>query len=210
MPLSQPRVNFLKDRSSSNSDPPPRRRHRSHEPLPVSQLPSSHQALFLAFISRALASCVGNLNPNSTKTLSNNYFFHMKTLFILLSAVSLLGMSSCSSTTASGAASAAPSDARSFVLHKTVPEAQKAAVSALSQFDCEIEAQTPNYVQGFRRRHIGLVLGSGGETLKVWLESISQAQTRVKVKTEKSLVGIAGQKNWDEKLSAAMGGNIAN
>jgi hypothetical protein len=45
-----------------------------------------------------------------------------------------------------------------------------------------------------------LFVGSGGETVKVTLKEIESNKTLVGVITEKSFVGIAGQKNWNDTV----------
>ena len=60
------------------------------------------------------------------------------------------------------------------------------------------------HTSGFRPRKVGLFVGSGGETVGGWLEPVGEQQTRVRVDTAKSFVGIAGQKNWDAEVLAQM------
>lgn len=127
---------------------------------------------------------------------------------IILAAASLFLLPSCSSTagktgtTATQTAQVAPKSGKTLTVDKSLQEAHKSALQALTKLDCEIKADTATYVAGFRRRHIGVLVGSGGETLKIWLEEISATQSRVTVSTSKSLLGIAGQKNWDDEVAA--------
>jgi hypothetical protein len=76
---------------------------------------------------------------------------------------------------------------------------QVAAVNALVTLGCEIKKQLPNYVEGKRTRKVGVFVGSGGETLRIWLTE-ANGKTSVKVSTEKTFVGGAGQKNWDKEV----------
>jgi hypothetical protein len=59
-------------------------------------------------------------------------------------------------------------------------------------------------VQGFKPRKAGVMVGSGGETVGVWLEPVGSDRTRVRVDTARSVVGIAGQRKWDTDILAAM------
>lgn len=76
---------------------------------------------------------------------------------------------------------------------------QESAVNALTVLGCEIKKQLPNYVEGKRLRKVGAFVGSGGETLRVWL-SEADGKTSIKVGTQRTFVGGAGQKNWDKEI----------
>lgn len=90
------------------------------------------------------------------------------------------------------------------VFEQPITKAQQAAVDALAVVGCVIMEKRPNYVEGRRPNYLGLFVGSGGETVKVWLEALEPQKTNVKIKTEKSFVGIAGQKDWYEQVLAEM------
>jgi hypothetical protein len=94
------------------------------------------------------------------------------------------------------------------VFAKPAGEVMKAAESALAANGFEIQKREPSYVEGFRTRQIGLMVGSGGETSGVWLEPAPPTGTRVRVTTQKSMLGIIGQKNWDDEILAAMEKNL--
>jgi hypothetical protein len=81
---------------------------------------------------------------------------------------------------------------------------QEAAANALAVHGFDIKKQESGYVEGTRPRKVGLFVGSGGETVGVWMESAGNGHTRVLVKTGKSVVGIAGQRTWDDKILAEM------
>ena len=85
----------------------------------------------------------------------------------------------------------------------------KASVDALVVLGCEIKKDLPNYVEGKRTRKVGAFVGSGGETLRVWLTE-SGGKTSIKVSTDKTFVGGAGQKNWDKELVEEITKAIAN
>jgi hypothetical protein len=77
---------------------------------------------------------------------------------------------------------------------------QKAALDSLIVSGFEIQKTEPLYVEGMRPHRVGLVVGSGGETVGVWLEALSDSRTAVRVDTAKSLLGIAGQRKWNEDI----------
>ena len=81
---------------------------------------------------------------------------------------------------------------------------QKAAVDALTVTGFDIKKQEPTYVEGYRPHKVGLFVGSGGETVGIWLTAQGADKTEVKVRTAKSLVGALGQKNWDDQVLAEM------
>ncbi len=77
---------------------------------------------------------------------------------------------------------------------------RKAAVDALTVIGCDIKKSESGYVEGYRSHKIGAFVGSGGETVTVRLTSSGEGQTSAEVRTKKSLLGIAGQKNWDKPV----------
>lgn len=79
-----------------------------------------------------------------------------------------------------------------------------AAVAALKLTGFNIKSAEGTTVTGSRPHKIGLLVGSGGEKITVTLSSVSKASTSVNVRTEKTFVGIAGQKNWDDEVIASM------
>ena len=90
------------------------------------------------------------------------------------------------------------------VFYETVEDAHAAAVDALTVLGFEIKKNEDNYVEGYRPRKIGLFVGSGGESVGVWLEPIDEKKVDVKISTAKSFVGIVGQKSWDNEIIAEM------
>ncbi|MBL6749120.1 MAG: hypothetical protein ISP90_01295 [Nevskia sp.] len=91
-----------------------------------------------------------------------------------------------------------------LVYDKPAAEVQQAAVDALTANGFNINSSQPIYVEGSRPHKVGLLVGSGGETVGVWLESLSPTRTGVKVDTAKSIAGIAGQKSWNSEIVQAM------
>jgi len=80
-----------------------------------------------------------------------------------------------------------------------------AALDALSVLGFEVKKDEPNYVEGVRPRRMNLIWGNpGGERVMVWLMPTSSDETRVRIRTEKSFVGLVGQKNWDSDVAQQM------
>jgi hypothetical protein len=96
-----------------------------------------------------------------------------------------------------------PSEAPT-VFAKPSAVVQKAAVDSLVVAGFEIQKTEPLYVEGMRPHRVGLVVGSGGETVGVWLEPMGASRTGVRVDTARSLLGIAGQRKWNDDILAEM------
>ena len=124
-------------------------------------------------------------------------------LMVGLLMIAVIGITGCASTSNQTAAKQ-PEGKPGVVFEQPIAKAQQAAVDALAVVGCDIKKQEPTYVEGRRPNKMGLLVGSGGETVKVWLEAVEPQKTNVKVKTEKSFVGMAGQKNWDKQVLEAM------
>ena len=106
---------------------------------------------------------------------------------------------------ASGCASAPTRPPGTGVLFARPPDAvYRAAIDALTVHGFDVTKSDPLHVEGFRPRKVGMFVGSGGETVGVWLEPAGAAQTRVHVRTAKSSFGIAGQKGWDADILSEM------
>ncbi len=86
------------------------------------------------------------------------------------------------------------------VFQQPIERVQKAAVDALVVTGFDVTKQEPTYVEGSRPRKVGLFVGSGGETVGIWLAEQGPNKTEVRVETAKSFVGIVGQKNWDTEI----------
>lgn len=85
-----------------------------------------------------------------------------------------------------------------------VTTVRQAAVRALSFTGFEIEKNEPNYLEAYRNRKVGFFVGSGGETVGVWLKQMNSNMTSVRVATQKSFVGYVGQKDWSGEIVAEM------
>lgn len=138
----------------------------------------------------------------------------MKQLFIasflalsLTACASSAGTSSTSDST-TPAASATSTAKTEKGLTKTYPaslaDSKAAAVSALKVHGFEIKTETDTHIEGKRPNKIGLVVGSGGEKIVVDLTPAADGTTVIRVQTEKTFVGYAGQKNWDEPVQATI------
>jgi type IV pilus biogenesis protein CpaD/CtpE len=86
------------------------------------------------------------------------------------------------------------------VFQQPIEQVQKAAVDSLVVTGFDVTKQEPTYVEGFRPRKMGFFVGSGGETVGIWLTSQGPNKTEVRVDTAKSFVGIVGQKNWETEI----------
>ena len=81
------------------------------------------------------------------------------------------------------------------------PEAvHKAAADALAVIGCEIKKDEPTHLEGVRTRKIGVFVGSGGETVTVSIAAQGDGKTNVDIRTKRTFVGGAGQKNWDQPV----------
>jgi hypothetical protein len=76
----------------------------------------------------------------------------------------------------------------------------KAAADALAVIGCELKKDEPNLVEGVRTRKVGVFVGSGGETVTVSIDMMAGGKTNVDIRTKKTFVGGAGQKNWDQPV----------
>ncbi|MGC1521434.1 MAG: hypothetical protein WA803_07840 [Steroidobacteraceae bacterium] len=76
----------------------------------------------------------------------------------------------------------------------------KAAVDALAVIGCTIKKEDPAYIEGKRERKFGVFVGSGGETVSVTLSEAAPGKVGVDIRTARTFVGAAGQKNWDKPV----------
>jgi len=86
----------------------------------------------------------------------------------------------------------------------TLADAQTAAKLAMAESGFTVKEETDTTIKGNRPRKIGALVGSGGEKITITLRQISDGSTGVTVKSRKTFVGIAGQKNWDEPVMASI------
>jgi hypothetical protein len=81
-----------------------------------------------------------------------------------------------------------------------IEEVRPAAARALTAVGCQLNAQEEFLLRGRRPNKFGLFVGSGGETVKVFLYPKSPNETDVWVDTDLSFVGIAGQQGWNKQV----------
>ena len=80
-----------------------------------------------------------------------------------------------------------------------VAKVLEAARQALATYGCDVKKEKPDYLECTRSRHVGVMVGSGGEKVTVDL-SEKGAETRVQIKTGKGFVGRLGKKNWSTPI----------
>ena len=83
-------------------------------------------------------------------------------------------------------------------------DAHAAAMAAMKQYGFEVKENKDDYLEGKRTSKMGVLVGSGGEKMKIALDANDDGTTRVHVRTKKTLVGIAGQKNWDDEVMGSI------
>ena len=108
--------------------------------------------------------------------------------------LSLLLLSGCASTPE------LEQDAGVTIFKYPIERVQQAAVDALVITGFDITKQEVTYVEGHRPHKMGLLVGSGGETVGVWLTKQAPNETEVRIDTAKSFVGIIGQKEWESDI----------
>jgi hypothetical protein len=88
-----------------------------------------------------------------------------------------------------------------LVLTATAEKVHAAALEALAAVGCKVKSDSPTYIEGKRSNKVGIAVGSGGEKLFVWIKDVGEGKTELKVTTKKTLVGIVGQKLWNEQVA---------
>lgn len=125
---------------------------------------------------------------------------------VALIAAALFGMVATASLSAaeakdsSGDGGKEPKGATTIVLEQPIARVQQAAVNALAVIGCKIRKNEATYLEGKRSNKVGLAVGSGGETIKVWLTADGPTKTSLKVATAKSMMGYVGQRSWNEAV----------
>lgn len=76
-----------------------------------------------------------------------------------------------------------------------------AALQALASIGCEIKKDTADAIEGKRPNKVGLAVGSGGEKIFVTIKDQGDGNTLLTVTTKKTMLGIVGQKLWNEELA---------
>jgi len=90
------------------------------------------------------------------------------------------------------------------IYDKPLQVVRQAGIDAMSVNGFEVTQNTDVYIEGHRPRTWGLFCTPGGEGAGIWLEQTSPSHTRVAVHSEKSLFGIACQKEWTGPILSEM------
>jgi hypothetical protein len=78
-------------------------------------------------------------------------------------------------------------------------QVKEAVITAMKGVEFEMGKQTDTGFEAQRKRHFGVMVGSGGEILRVQMqegEDKGVKGTKVTMETGKTFAGRAGQKNW--------------
>jgi hypothetical protein len=86
------------------------------------------------------------------------------------------------------------------VFQVPIENVRPAAARALVYVGCKVDTQEDFYVAGKRPQKMGFFVGSGGETVRLFLYPKSPAITHVWVDTDLSFVGMAGQQGWNTQV----------
>ena len=82
---------------------------------------------------------------------------------------------------------------------------RRAAVSALDSLDFNIRTNTNKEIEASKKRHLGAIVGAGGERVILTFketEQAGQSGTRVVGQTKKNFVGHVSQKTWTDAVLA--------
>lgn len=80
-----------------------------------------------------------------------------------------------------------------------VDKVKAAVVDGLKSIEFEVKEEKGNQMEAHHKRHMGMFVGSGGETLVVEFAEAKEGETagtKVMAETKKGFVGRAGQKSW--------------
>ena len=82
------------------------------------------------------------------------------------------------------------------LLGKNLADSKVIANKVLTAIDAKPSSETDTHINAQRNRHIGVVVGSGGEELLLTFKSATSETTFVTAATKTGFVGGAGQKAW--------------
>src|SRR5690348_3244193 len=88
---------------------------------------------------------------------------------------------------------------------KPIQAVKQAGIDAMSVHGFEVTQNTEVYIEGHRPRTWGFFCTPGGEGAGIWLEQTTPSRTRVAVNSEKSVFGVACQKEWTGPILSEMG-----
>ena len=80
---------------------------------------------------------------------------------------------------------------------------KEALVDALKALEFEVKKDKDNEIEASRKHHMGVFVGSGGESLVARLEEAEETGvkgTRITAETRKGFIGRAGQKSWSSAV----------
>ena len=127
-------------------------------------------------------------------------------LLVLCAGISTLSLPPFALATETPPAASAKSETKkntTVVVLTAKPEAvHAAALQALAGIGCDVKKDTPLAIEGKRSNKIGLAVGSGGEKLFVEIKDLGDGKTEVTVTTKKTMLGIVGQKLWNDEIAA--------
>jgi hypothetical protein len=86
------------------------------------------------------------------------------------------------------------------VYSASMEQCRTAGIDAMVALGFKQNKDLPTFVQGKRPHKTGFLSGSGGETIKIWFEPVSDTQTRVYVDTDKDFVGYVAQRVWTDDI----------
>ena len=90
-----------------------------------------------------------------------------------------------------------------MVYAQPIETVREAGLRALTFVGCKITVQRPYFLEGERPRKFGLFIGSGGETVKVFILPRGN-DVHAWVDTDLNFVGIAGQQDWEKQVTEEM------
>jgi len=123
-------------------------------------------------------------------------FLKLRWGMLMVLGVSLMGCASSSTIK--------PDNAPSFMVNQSLEQTRLKAKRVMINFGFNVNELSATYLEGYRPYQIGLITSSGGEKVQVWLESLSEDQTMVSVKTIKQMLGFVGQHRWENDIKEEM------
>jgi hypothetical protein len=91
------------------------------------------------------------------------------------------------------------------VLTATAQAVHDAALQAIAAVGGEIKKDAADAIEAKRPNKVGLAVGSGGEKLFVAIKDLGEGKIELKVTTKKTMLGIVGQKLWNEEIAKQVG-----
>lgn len=92
----------------------------------------------------------------------------------------------------------------SVLLARTMADTKQISEKVLAAMDASISQESDTAIKAQRNRHIGVVVGSGGEELAITLQAVSANRTFVTATTKTGMLGGAGQQAWSCEIVKQM------